>query len=289
MSKPAGSSRSRSSTGSSFPHIDEAFKVNELDDPCICQVYGTGRAAGIGYIAMGVVDGHPLPILMELHHERANPEFWRSMFEHLAESLAKAHEAGLYHGSLRLSSVMLRSSGMPMILDFGLRGDAVSDDHLRELDVRCFVRLMRKCFACCEKRMLPEWLNALLQRLQSPEPGDEISTMQELAAQLSGAPVEEEEESIDVGAWVRAHKKGLRLSAWISLAAGLIVLLMGVGTGGMFRGDASSLSSRRAAQQKPLDTVLTEADIEEAEQAFERAKKAWKHEPQECAHARPDQ
>ena len=96
----------------------EARAASALNHPNIVTIYEIGRADGVSYIAMELVDGQtaggliaggPMPARRVLHFA-----------SQAAEGLAKAHTAGIVHRDLKPENLMLSRDGFVKILDFGL-------------------------------------------------------------------------------------------------------------------------------------------------------------------------
>ncbi len=96
----------------------EARAASALNHPNIVTIYEIGRADGVSYIAMELVDGQtaggliaggPMPARRLVHFA-----------SQVAEGLAKAHTAGIVHRDLKPENLMLSRDGFVKILDFGL-------------------------------------------------------------------------------------------------------------------------------------------------------------------------
>src|SRR5215468_10165145 len=96
----------------------EAKAAAALNHPNIAHIYEVDEANGTSFIAMEFIDGFTL---RQLIHERQAelPKLLRTL-QHVAEGLAKAHEAGIVHRDLKPDNVMVTREGHAKILDFGL-------------------------------------------------------------------------------------------------------------------------------------------------------------------------
>ena len=96
----------------------EATAAASLNHPNIAHIYEIGESEGFPYIAMEYVQGETLRA--KIHHEHEElPKLLRTL-QHVAEGLAKAHDAGIVHRDLKPDNIMVSSDGHAKILDFGL-------------------------------------------------------------------------------------------------------------------------------------------------------------------------
>ncbi|MER6784931.1 protein kinase [Streptomyces sp. NPDC000658] len=88
-------------------------------------VDGTPGGSGLPYLAMELLDGHPLADLID--EEPQLPVSWAAAIgAQIAAGLAAAHTAGVVHRDLKPANVMLTGDGTLKILDFGM-GSIVDD------------------------------------------------------------------------------------------------------------------------------------------------------------------
>src|SRR5689334_657166 len=96
----------------------EATAAASLNHPNIAHIYEIGESDGFHFIAMEYVHGETLRA--KIHHEHEElPKLLRTL-QHVAEGLAKAHDAGIVHRDLKPDNIMVSSDGHAKILDFGL-------------------------------------------------------------------------------------------------------------------------------------------------------------------------
>src|SRR6185503_15044462 len=96
----------------------EATAAASLNHPSIAHIYEIGDFDGLNFIAMEYVEGATLRA--KIHDEGEElPKLLRAL-QHVAEGLAKAHDAGIVHRDLKPDNVMITSDGHGKILDFGL-------------------------------------------------------------------------------------------------------------------------------------------------------------------------
>src|ERR1044072_4597172 len=96
----------------------EATAAASLNHPNIAHIYEVGEANGINFIAMEYVDGATLR--NKIHNEDEDLSKLLRVMQHVAEGLAKAHDAGIVHRDLKPDNIMITSDGHAKILDFGL-------------------------------------------------------------------------------------------------------------------------------------------------------------------------
>jgi serine/threonine-protein kinase len=96
----------------------EATAAASLNHPNIAHIYEIGEADGYNFIAMEYVDGTTLR--NRIHDDGEDLVKLLRVMQHVAEGLAKAHDAGIIHRDLKPDNIMITSDGHAKILDFGL-------------------------------------------------------------------------------------------------------------------------------------------------------------------------
>ena len=96
----------------------EAISAASLNHPSIAHIYEIGEANGLNFIAMEYVEGATLRA--KIHQENEELSKLLRALQHVAEGLAKAHDAGIVHRDLKPDNVMITPEGHGKILDFGL-------------------------------------------------------------------------------------------------------------------------------------------------------------------------
>jgi eukaryotic-like serine/threonine-protein kinase len=96
----------------------EATAAASLNHPNIAHIYEIGEASGLNFIAMEYVDGSTLR--EKIHSAPEELSKLLRILQHVAEGLAKAHDAGIVHRDLKPDNIMITSDGHAKILDFGL-------------------------------------------------------------------------------------------------------------------------------------------------------------------------
>ena len=101
----------------------EASRAQKLAHPNVGTVYVLDRdeASGRAFIAMEMLDGHPLDKVIK---QRPGEPMTRAegipIVRGMAEGLAYAHRRGIVHCDLKPANVFLTQDGVPKILDFGI-------------------------------------------------------------------------------------------------------------------------------------------------------------------------
>src|SRR6476660_114819 len=96
----------------------EATAAASLNHPNIAHIYEVGVASDLNFIAMEYVDGTTLR--EKIHKDDEDLSKLLRTLQHVAEGLAKAHDAGIVHRDLKPDNIMITSDGHAKILDFGL-------------------------------------------------------------------------------------------------------------------------------------------------------------------------
>ncbi|HWB74896.1 MAG TPA: serine/threonine-protein kinase, partial [Nannocystaceae bacterium] len=103
----------------------EARAMAALAHPNVTTIYGLGLHGTRLYIAMEFVDGGTLGAW--LRRERPGPRRVVDVFVACADGLAAAHAAGIVHGDIKPSNILVDLDGRPRIADFGLSRATRSD------------------------------------------------------------------------------------------------------------------------------------------------------------------
>jgi eukaryotic-like serine/threonine-protein kinase len=96
----------------------EATAAASLNHPNIAHIYEIGQSDDLNFIAMEYVDGTTLRDKIHKEHEYLSKLL--RVLQHVAEGLAKAHDAGIVHRDLKPDNIMITSDGHAKVLDFGL-------------------------------------------------------------------------------------------------------------------------------------------------------------------------
>ncbi|MFN7986251.1 MAG: protein kinase [Thermoanaerobaculia bacterium] len=98
--------------------LREARAASALNHPGIVTVHDLGRADGLDFIVMELVEGETLAD--RIARGPIAPGLALGIAVQVADALARAHAAGIVHRDLKPSNVMVTPEGTAKILDFGL-------------------------------------------------------------------------------------------------------------------------------------------------------------------------
>lgn len=98
--------------------LDEAKVLARLDHPNIVKVQRCFEVHGTAYLVMDYCDGKPLD---KFFNENGNlaPRKVFQIYVSLINALEHVHQHGILHGDLKPSNILVRSDGVPVLLDFG--------------------------------------------------------------------------------------------------------------------------------------------------------------------------
>ena len=99
-----------------------AREASDLRHDHIVPVLDSGDAGAWMYVAMLFVDGASLRELIDSGALTIRESL--RVLAPIAEALDVAHEAGLVHGDVKPSNILLTAEGHPYLTDFGMAGDA---------------------------------------------------------------------------------------------------------------------------------------------------------------------
>ena len=97
----------------------EARLAASIDHPNLCSVHEVGAVDGVHYFTMPHVEGTPLSRLIRADKpwpSRAAVDLLRPV----ALALSLLHQKGIIHRDLKPSNIMVRKTGEPVLMDFGL-------------------------------------------------------------------------------------------------------------------------------------------------------------------------
>ncbi len=243
--------------------LAEARALARLEHVGIVRVFDVGVSSGQAFLAMEYVEGIDAVSWVEV--KRPSWARLRSVFARLAQSLDVVHGEGLLHRDVKPSNIMIRLDDEPVLVDFGLSGEAphgaragtrgylapeVSRGaaHTRASDVYALFVSMTACADAMGGR-LPRSIRRLLETGTSEDPEARASAFATLQ--------------------VRPRSRVVSVLAGVSaLALGLVAFEP--------PGDIapeSGLQVRRAALigRHPNAPVFSEASLLEARTAFEQA------------------
>ena len=95
--------------------LHEAKSAAGLNHPHIIQIYDAGQLEGVSYIIMELLDGTSL-----FEHRPASLDETLSITLQICQALEHAHANGVIHRDLKPENVILTTSGVAKLTDFGL-------------------------------------------------------------------------------------------------------------------------------------------------------------------------
>ena len=97
----------------------EARLAASIDHPNLCAVHDFGEVDGVHYFTMPHVEGTPLSRLIRADKPWP-PRAAVDLLRQVALALSLLHQKGIIHRDLKPSNIMVRKSGEPVLMDFGL-------------------------------------------------------------------------------------------------------------------------------------------------------------------------
>jgi serine/threonine protein kinase len=97
----------------------EALAAGQIDHPNIARVLDVGQDGDRFYLVMAFIEGKTLAEWLEQGRTFPLVESL-ALVSSLAKTVQVAHEAGIVHRDLKPGNVMLRESGEPVVMDFGM-------------------------------------------------------------------------------------------------------------------------------------------------------------------------
>ncbi len=104
----------------------EARAVARLQHPNIVQIFDIGHQDNLPYFSLEYVDGTGLA--QKIRQETLSPEAAAKLVETLALAMQYAHDHGILHRDLKPANVLMTSTDVPKISDFGLAKELEDDD-----------------------------------------------------------------------------------------------------------------------------------------------------------------
>jgi formylglycine-generating enzyme required for sulfatase activity/serine/threonine protein kinase len=97
----------------------EAQVAGAIDHPHICPIYDVGEDHGSPFLVMPYIEGTPLANRIDPERPWPVPQAV-SLVRQMALAIEVMHQKGIIHRDLKPANVMIRTSGEPVLMDFGL-------------------------------------------------------------------------------------------------------------------------------------------------------------------------
>lgn len=94
----------------------QSLPLSGLEHPNLAKVFELGEVDGVPFIATEYVEGKPFASYLEMGISESEV---LSIVEAVADGLSFAHRAGIVHGDIKPSNILIDSYGNPMLVDFG--------------------------------------------------------------------------------------------------------------------------------------------------------------------------
>lgn len=105
----------------------EAAMAASIDHPHLCPVLDLDEIGEVKFFTMPYLEGTPLARLIERGRPWPIPSAIE-LIRKVASGIAYLHARGIIHRDLKPSNVMVRPTGEPVVMDFGLARDFSSDE-----------------------------------------------------------------------------------------------------------------------------------------------------------------
>src|SRR5437016_5748338 len=97
----------------------EARLAASIEHPNLCPVHDVGEVGGILFFTMPFIEGTVLSHLIE--EGKPWPELKAvDLVRKIGGAVVHLHQKGIVHRDLKPSNIMIRASGEPVLMDFGL-------------------------------------------------------------------------------------------------------------------------------------------------------------------------
>ena len=116
--------------------FEEGQNLSRLNHPNVVRVLDFFRANGTVYLVMTYERGRTLQEHIGKHSGTLSESFIRSTFSHLSSGLREVHAQKLLHLDIKPANIYLRSSGEPVLLDFGAARQTIDRDLPQSLAMR---------------------------------------------------------------------------------------------------------------------------------------------------------
>ncbi len=105
--------------------LAEARAAARIRHPSLCPIFDAGESGGIPFLVMPYIEGETLAARIRKGHSPGDRR-WRdtilSILAETARAIHAAHEAGLVHGDIKPSNILITPEERPVVLDFDMAG-----------------------------------------------------------------------------------------------------------------------------------------------------------------------
>ncbi len=107
--------------------LEEARALARFEEArAIVRVYDYMQANGTAYMVMALVEGTPLSVLYR-REAPLSEERLKAIVLPILDGLEEVHRAGFLHRDIKPSNILIRSSGQPVLIDFGAARQALGE------------------------------------------------------------------------------------------------------------------------------------------------------------------
>jgi non-specific serine/threonine protein kinase len=108
--------------------LNEARMLAQFDHPALIRIHRFWEQNGTAYIAMQYCDGRTLRQLRQDEPETVKDETWlKTTFAPVLDALELLHSSSCFHRDISPDNILVLSSGVPILLDFGAARQVIGD------------------------------------------------------------------------------------------------------------------------------------------------------------------
>jgi serine/threonine protein kinase len=107
--------------------INEARMLARFDHPSLVKVYRFWEDKGTAYMVMPYLEGRSLREVRKSMEAPPNGRWLRGLLDPVLDAVDRLHREGVFHRDIAPDNIIITSSGLPVLLDFGAARRAISD------------------------------------------------------------------------------------------------------------------------------------------------------------------